>query len=177
MQEKEWFYRRTQDEKQGPVPESAIRAMIDRGELMPPHELWTPGMTEWVRVDRVPDFRPPPAEPGPATPAVAAPTAAVAPAAPAAGANTIGGAIGVLSCIGLPTGILQIVGGISLFGAKTALEGQGDVEATMVPFLQKLKLFMLMQGIVFLLGLILVAIAFIFYFGAIMAIIAGGLEA
>lgn len=81
----------------------------------------------------------------------------------------LGGGLSILSCIGIPQGVLMIIGGIALLGGKTALEGVGGVDAAVIPYLEKMRLFMQMQGWIYILGLLLGGIILIFYFGVILA--------
>jgi hypothetical protein len=85
----------------------------------------------------------------------------------------IGGVLGVLSCIGIPTGVLTIVAGAGLLGAKTALESVREVDASLATFFNKLKLFVMMQGVVYIIGFALTVLLVVFYFSVIMAAIAG----
>jgi hypothetical protein len=76
------------------------------------------------------------------------------------------GVFNVLTCIGLIHGVLLIFASIGLLGARSALDG-ARVDATMLPFLQKLKTFMVMTGwtyivafIVFVIGVAIYAVFF-----------------
>ena len=81
----------------------------------------------------------------------------------------IGGGLSILSCIGIPQGVLMVIGGIALLGGKTSLEGVGGVDVAVLPYLQKMRLFMQMQGWIYILGLLLGGLILIFYFGVILA--------
>ena len=80
----------------------------------------------------------------------------------------IGGVLSILSCIGIPQGVLMVIGGIALLGGKTALQGVGSVDAGILPYLRKMRLFMQMQGWIYIMGLLLGGIILIVYFGVIM---------
>lgn len=187
-----WFFRRDDGEQQGPLSTDEIRSMLDRGELEPGDWVWSEGMADWRRVDQVPELGPAPAGSPPSADTPIAPIGA----APAGTAGTrvalppgllgwmsflsivtiIGGAFSVLSCFGLPAGILTIIAGVSLYGARTALEALGQADAELEPFLGKLKMFMLMQGIAIIVNFVLMALGIILYFGVIMAALAGAGE-
>jgi len=185
----EWFYRRTSDERQGPVTVEKIRSLIAAGELQPDHEVWCPGMTHWSRIADVAELRMP-AVPAPVgTPVPALPgVAAVAPTGTVSGLpeglmgwmtfvavmTLISGALSIMSCFGAPTGILMVIAGVSLLGAKSALEPLASIDPAMLPFLNKLKTFMVMHAIVYILGLLIMAVLFTIYFGVIMAALASG---
>jgi hypothetical protein len=81
----------------------------------------------------------------------------------------IGGGLSILTCVGIPQGVLMVIGGIALLGGKTALEGVTSVDAAILPYLQKMRLFMQMQGWIYIMGLLLGGLILIFYFGIIMA--------
>lgn len=182
----EWFYRRTSDERQGPVTVEKVRALIAMGELQPDHEVWHPGMTRWSRIEQVAELEAPPAQPPGAAPAPALP--GTAPAGTVAGLpkgllgwmtfvavmTLISGVLSTVSCLGAPTGILMVIAAVSLLGARSALEPLGSVDPALLPFLNKLKTFMVMHGIVYILGLLIVAVLFAVYFGVIMAALASG---
>ncbi len=81
----------------------------------------------------------------------------------------IGGGLSILSCIGIPQGVLMVIGGIALLGGKSALEGVGAVDVAVLPYLQKMRLFMQMQGWIYILGILLGGLILILYFGVILA--------
>jgi len=88
--------------------------------------------------------------------------------------TVLGGALNVLSCIGIPFGVLMIVGGVALYGARNVLLGIRTVDPALEPFFRKLKTYMLMTGIVFVLSVVFAAVMIIVYFGVIMAALAHG---
>ena len=77
----------------------------------------------------------------------------------------IGGAINCISIIGIIWGVLMIAAGAALWSGKAILEGMHGVDPAWVPFLEKLKLFMMLTGITYILGLVLGVLIVIFMLG------------
>jgi len=189
----QWYYRTTDGNQVGPIDENALRALIERGELQPGQLVWRQGFAGWLPLEQVPELSRPIA-PTPLASAAPAPPAPVEQDAgvPQGGSpatlppgllgwmtfvgvmTLISGALSILSCVGLPSGVLLVVAAVSLFGARSALEQPGTLDAHAAPFLNKLKTFFVMQGLVYIIGLLIAVVVFMVYFGVIMAAIAGG---
>ena len=86
----------------------------------------------------------------------------------------IGGGFNVLTCVGIPFGVLMIVGGVALWGARNVLLGIREVDPALEPFFRKMKTYMLMTGIGYLLGIVITIVMVIVYFGVIVAALASG---
>lgn len=160
----QWYYQK-EGERSGPVTVGAVRAMLARGDLTPDTAVWCDGMQEWQPVRRVAEFTAEDVVAG----RLPAPQGLSGWMMFLGVITIVSGALAVLSCFGIPTGVLTIIAGASLIGARTALDGLGQVPAEMMPFLQKIKTFVVMQSIVFIVGIVLTALIFIFYFSVIMA--------
>ncbi len=78
-------------------------------------------------------------------------------------ANIIMGIIQCLSCFGLPMGILTIIAGAALISARSALSQMKSVDPTMGLFLAKLRTYMVIMSIFFLISLLMLVAAIIFY--------------
>ena len=83
------------------------------------------------------------------------------------------GAIQILTCLGAIQGILLVIAGVAVLGARTALEAVDDVDAALAPFFAKLKTVFVMTGIGYIVTVAILALVFLLYFGVIMAAIAG----
>ncbi len=85
----------------------------------------------------------------------------------------LAGVLNILSCVGIPSGVLMLIGGIALMGAKTSLEAVREVNPTLLPFFLKLKTFMVTTGWVYILTLILLALGLLFWGGVMMTALLG----
>ena len=83
------------------------------------------------------------------------------------------GAIQILTCLGAIQGILLVIAGVAVLGARTALEAVDDVDAALAPFFAKLKTVFVMTGIGYIVTVAILALVFLLYFSVIMAAIAG----
>jgi hypothetical protein len=83
------------------------------------------------------------------------------------------GAIQILTCLGAIQGILLVIAGVAVLGARTALEAVDDVDPALAPFFAKLKTVFVMTGIGYIVTVAILALVFLLYFGVIMAAIAG----
>ncbi|RMF71790.1 MAG: hypothetical protein D6738_13125 [Acidobacteria bacterium] len=81
----------------------------------------------------------------------------------------LSGVLSVLSCVGIITGVLMLVAGISLLGARSALDGIHATDPATWQFLAKLKTFLVATGWTYILGLIVAALVFMLWGGAIIA--------
>lgn len=88
----------------------------------------------------------------------------------------IGGALNCLSCINLPFGILMLLGGVALFGAKGLLKDMTTVDAPTARFLEKLKSAAQFIGIGFIVMLVVVALLMLVYFSFFVAVIVAALQ-
>lgn len=166
--ENQWYYARQGADRQGPVPESEIRLLIAQGQLHGTDLLWRDGLPAWVPLNTLAEFQATPSSP-------AAPFAEPAGLVPVPsglrGWMTFGGILNilmgisyVLSCFGLPIGIVQIIAGAALISASSMLDRLPGVSPEIVPFLQKLRTFFLMTGVVVLLGIALAVLMLVTMF-------------
>lgn len=86
--------------------------------------------------------------------------------------NILVGVFGILSCFGIITGVLTLIAGIAILGARSALDSVATIEATLWPFFDKFKLFVQMLGWSYLVGIIIGALILLFYGAVIFAAIA-----
>lgn len=84
------------------------------------------------------------------------------------------GAIQILTCVGAIQGVLLVIAGVAVLGARTALESVDGVDPALAPFFAKLKTVFVMTGIGYIVTVAIFALIFLLYFGVIMAAIAGG---
>ncbi len=54
--ERQWYYE-TEGEQRGPIPESVVKDMLERGALTAETLLWAEGIGEWTPVARISTFR------------------------------------------------------------------------------------------------------------------------
>ena len=192
--DKLWYYAVSgSSEKQGPIPEDQIRALIQSGELHPNDLVWSDGMANWTALAQVTELQG-------AAPADAPPSAPMAKAFPATTQvatggpsgipqglegwmtfvgvmSIIGGVFNCLSCVGIIWGVFMIIAGTSLLGAKNALGLATGIPADLAPFFDKLKTSMQMTGIFYIISIVGMVIWFIFFFGGMMsALSAAGLQ-
>lgn len=192
--DKLWYYAVSgSSEKQGPIPEDQIRALIQSGELHPNDLVWSDGMSNWTALAQVTELQtaaptdaPPPAPMAKAFPA----TAQVATGGPSGipqglegwmtfvgVMSIIGGVFNCLSCVGIIWGVFMIIAGTSLLGAKNALGLATSIPADLAPFFDKFKTSMQMTGIFYIISIVGMVIWFIFFFGGMMsALSAAGLQ-
>jgi hypothetical protein len=181
-----WFYARGQ-EKSGPIPEPELRSLMVSGAVSGQDLAWTEGMPNWAPLSSIPELQQAAATPAPAPSPVAAPDPGRAAGALPVGLigwmtfvgviNIVYGALSCLSCFGVLSGIFMIIGGSALLGAKNLLAGVANVDMALLPFFGKLKTFVQMTGIMYLITLILIVVVTIIYAGVIAAIVAGGMRA
>lgn len=178
-----WFYaHQGTSDKKGPVPEETIRLMMTSGELKPADLVWSEGMGNWAPLSSVAELQARAAAPV-ATTAFPAPAAAAPQAAPVASVvpaglagwttfvgvmNIIGGIFQCIGCITLIVGIPMIMSGAALLAAKNLLPTlQGD--ASLAAFLEKVKKFMVMTGMVYILGFVFFIVVIVINIGMIAA--------
>lgn len=162
-----WYHSKDRTERHGPVSTDELRDMIRRGALPPDTLVWREGMTDWASAAEQPELQ--------STEPSTQPAAGSIPAnfggwLRFVGITSIG--IGVLycaSCIGVLWGILLIVAGTSLLGARSALDQISDVPAPFIPFLHKLNTFFVVTGLTYIIILAGAALVLIFYGGFMIA--------
>jgi hypothetical protein len=196
--ERMWFYAKG-SERKGPLPEAELRTLIQKGDVSSNDLAWTEGMSNWAPIYSLPDLAGGTAAPAPEpvqhTPVpaqqVASHSAAFSPAASSdqvalpdglagwtgfVGIITIvSGVFNALSCIGVLFGIFQIIAGVALMGAKTALVGVDTVPASLDGFFQKMKTFMQMTGIFYIVMLVMMVIFVALYATIFAAAISGAM--
>ncbi len=167
-----WYYTTGGKDQRGPVPEPDLRALIESGGLARSELVWTEGMAAWEPVAKRAEFAAAPI-PGPAAgdAPTAAPAAQVVPVAAAVQAgekppapfggwlgfvgvmNILGGSLLAFTCVGIPMGILMILAGGALFGAKNALERIPSPPGDYAPVLAKFRTYFVLTGVLLLLHL------------------------
>ena len=85
----------------------------------------------------------------------------------------ISGAFYCLGCIWIIVGIPTIIAGSALLAAKNAIANIGVVDSSLNVFFGKLKSFMHLTGIVYIIGFIAGIVFLVLYFSVIVAAIAG----
>ena len=180
-----WFYAQGTN-RQGPVPESEIKALIASGNLSMTDLAWTEGMVNWAPISALPTLHaatsaslPADNNVAPVTPQ-AEPSGAAATESPAAAEhavpeslagwlgfigviNIVWGIITCLTCIGIITGVFLVLSGVALMGARTALQGIRSISPDLVPFFDKLKTYATMTGVLYIIGLVGGVLFFVFY--------------
>jgi hypothetical protein len=167
--DKFWFYAQGAN-RQGPVPENEIKSLIASGQLSANDLAWTDGMANWLKIGSISELYPrapvaPPTPPAPSSPSVSAVAAHthVHRGLPEGLLNWMGfvgviniitGILSCLTCVGILTGAFLVAAGASLMGARTALVSVNAVPAELAPFFEKFRSFLLMTGIVFIVGLV-----------------------
>ena len=173
----QWYYARKSEARQGPVSEKEILDLIQRGALTLEDLVWKEGMSDWVAAGSMPGWfstagSPPPSMPVAAATATTYPNGLLGWLTFNGVMNIIFGVFGCLSCVGIPTGILMLIGGVALTGARTALERGPTVSPEWMPFLEKLRTFLIMSGVVYILtliGFLVAAVMYVLFFGFFMA--------
>ena len=180
--DKLWYYTQgASQEKKGPVPEAEIKSLVAAGQIQINDLLWTDGMANWVPLSALPQLQS--SSPSPATAPVASPGAMLSRMPVPEGLTgwmtfmavmtIIMGVFQCLNCIGIVIGIPTIIAGTALLAAKNAIANVGAVDASLNVFFSKLKSFMQLTGIVYIIGFIVGIVLFVLYFGVIVAAIAG----
>jgi hypothetical protein len=136
----QWYYGSPAGQS-GPVEEHQLRQMIAAGQLVPETLVWRDGMTDWVRLDAVPElsspqagsYGPPQAYPG-------YPPGYYPPAAPTNGlaiASLVCGILAVMSChvgglMGLPAVICGHMALSAIRNSAIPMGGRGMAIAGLV---------------------------------------------
>lgn len=175
--ERLWYYTQGSEQK-GPIPESEFRARVQRGEIAL-HELaWTSGMPNWEPISSRPELRWRPSEAVAGESAAVSPTASASPAVrseavPSFGpwltivgvANILTGILLVLTCIGIPLAVLQIIAGTALFSARTLLNVAPTAPVEIAQALTRFRTYFFMTAIVFLIQAAVALAALLFNIG------------
>ena len=154
-----WYWRRNPSEKVGPRSAEEVRAALVAGLLEPGHEVWREGWDAWARIADVEEFR---GVTAPARPAAAPPPGMAVPDGLRGWMSFVGvmnvllGLFLLVTCVGVIRGILALVAGFAVLGARTALDAaSGRIDPALLPFLGKLKTFFIAQGLAYALVLVL----------------------
>ena len=174
--EKMWYYAQGGKEKQGPVSEAQIKAMVADGQLQASDLVWAEGMASWTAISSTPEFQD--------TPVVIVPVKDPnsLPAGLLRWMNFVGvctiiwGVFSCLSCFGIINGVFMIISGTALVGARTALINCKTIGNELQPFFQKLKTFFVMTGVMYVIMIVMTALIFVFYFAVIVAALGGVLH-
>ena len=182
--DKLWYYTQgASQEKKGPVPEAEIKSLAADGQIHATDLLWTDGMANWAPLSTLPQLQS--SSPSVATTPATSPDAMFNQMPVPEGltgwmtfvavTTIILGALMLLSC-NIIVAIPMIIAGSLLLGAKNALSEVSVMDASLFPFFNKLKSFMIASGIIGLINLVtlvFIAILLTLYFSVIMAAIAG----
>ena len=180
--DKLWYYTQgASQEKKGPIPEAEIKSLAADGQILATDLLWTDGMTNWAPLSALPQLQS--SSPSVATALTASPIATLNQMPIPEGLTgwmtfiavmtIISGVFYCLGCIWMIVGIPTIIAGSALLAAKNAIANVGAVDASLNVFFSKLKSFMQLTGIVYIIGFIVGIVLFVLYFGVIVAAIAG----
>jgi len=159
--DKLWYYTQgASQEKKGPVPEAEIKSLAADGQIRANDLLWTDGMANWAPLSALPQLQSP--SPSTAVTPTASPIATLNQMPIPDGLtgwmtfmgvmNIVGGIVSCLTCIGVIWGVFMIIAGTSLLAAKNAIASMTYVPSELSFFFGKLKSFMLMSGIVSIIG-------------------------
>jgi len=191
--ERMWYYAMPGGDKKGPVGEAEIKVLTAEGKVKPADLVWSEGMQNWTPLSQVsalggtPETPPAesaaavsphvPTQPMPAS-IESAPASVMMPEGLTGWMGFVGvmlivfGVLSCLSCFGIVTGVLMIIAGTSVMGAKNLLAGMNRVDPAMLPFFLKLKTFFLMSGVMYILSLVMTVVVLVFYFSIIVGAIA-----
>lgn len=189
--DKAWYYVVNGKDKAGPVSEMELKNLIQQGQVTPTSLVWSEGMADWQPANQVSGLigmstsgtTPTPVAPvqsrTAAQPSASAPSysASYGVTGPSVPQGLIGWTkfIGVLSilhgiltclgCITIPLGILMIIAGNAALNSCKSLQSMTSVDSATAAYLQNMKKFMLMWGIVAIVGVVLTVISIPFYIG------------
>lgn len=173
--EKQWYYTVNQSERQGPVSQADLTAMIREGRVQGNDLVWADGMGDWQPATQVAEL----AEAFGGAGAVAAAPIAAAPGAAGAAVGPAGlpeGLVGWMNFVGIFTvisgvlnlcnlliGIFMIIAGMALLGARTALLELPRIDPAMNLFFDKFRTFLKMMGIFYIVGIVFSVIVMVVY--------------
>lgn len=155
-----WYYVRAGGERQGPVPREEIQRLASAGELAPADLVWAEGMSDWMPLSTVAELQPQPVLTMPGQTLVPEPPPSAVPAGLRGWTSFVGvmnilSGIGLIfSCVGMLPGIFLVAGGAALLAANTALADVSAVSPGLVPYLRKIRVFMTMMGVTFIVSVI-----------------------
>ncbi|MCO5067444.1 MAG: DUF5362 family protein [Kiritimatiellae bacterium] len=173
-----WYYTVGGTEQRGPVEESEFFSLIRSGQIAPTELVWTQGMPAWMPLREHPALQP--LIPNAATPPPSAPSPNSRPQslplptfdgwlAFIGIASIIGGALLVLTCVGIPIGVLMIFAGSAALSAKSALSDPHPTPEQLAVGHAKLRTFFILTGVVLILKLFGFLIFFLNLGGALVA--------
>lgn len=168
--EKLWFYASPEgSSKVGPIPQNELQRLIAQGIVTREYLVWTEGMADWRKLSEIPSLISEPAASVAGHPPTVAPLRSLSAAIPSGLGgwmtfvgvmHIVLGILSVLSCFGLINGVLMIVGGIALLGARSALLPAQSESSDWSTFFSKLHTFILMNGIQYILLIVMMVIYF-----------------
>ena len=168
--ERMWYYAKSgSSQKEGPISENDLKSIISTGQLTSRDLVWSEGMKNWVTLDHVPELAPPGTiRPAPVVEAVLLNSSAGdLPAGLTSWMQFVGivnvvlGVISCLTCFGIITGVFMIIGGSALMKAKGLLLMVDRIPPSLTPFLEKLKTFIMMMGIMYILTIVLFGVGLV----------------
>lgn len=163
--DKLWYYTIGARQQRGPISENELCARIQSGEVAPSELAWTDGMAGWTAIGTLSEFQsfipPTPNFPSSAPSYVASVPSFGGWLAFVGILNVVGGALLTVTCIGIPMGILMILSGTALLGAKSALEKMGETPPEFAPALAKFRTYFVLTGVIFLLNMLGFLLVFI----------------
>lgn len=174
--ERQWYYAIGGRDRQGPIVEEALRDLIRQGRISGSDLLWSEGMQDWTPLHQLPGFA---TADGSPPPAPAAPRVVLSDPVPGFGGwltfvgifNILGGALTVMSCIGLPIGILMVLAGVAALGARSALQQVAVVDPALQPVVEKLRTYFVMTGWIYILHVVLFLLVLLLSAGVIVALL------
>lgn len=132
--DKEWYYTIDQSDQQGPISEDELKHLYAQGTIKKTDLIWKNGMTDWVAAGTWPAFGGTGTEnrlPRHSAPSEPLPSGLSGWLTFVGVMNIIVGALNIVSCFGIIFGILMLIAGAALLGAKTALH---QAEMSMPPY-------------------------------------------
>lgn len=180
--DKLWYYTQgPSQEKKGPVSEVEIQSLLASGQIQATDLLWTDGMANWAPLSALPQLQSslpsvatiPVAPPGAMLHQMPVPEGLTGWMTFMAVMTIIMGVFQCLNCIGIIIGIPTIIAGSALLAAKNAIANVNSVDSSLDVFFNKLKSFMRLSGIIYIVSFIVMTVIIILYFGVIVATITG----
>lgn len=173
-----WYFSKDRSERLGPVETDALRGMLRNGSLLPTDLVWSDGMSDWAPAGNQADLQGiMPGQPVATQPMQASESAEQVGLPPhLTGWLHFVGIMSILSgllycatCVGALWGVLLIVGGVALLGARSTLANIRHVPPAFVPFMEKINTFFLVTGITYIIMLVGFLLGMIFYGGILIA--------
>lgn len=162
-----WYYARAgAPNRSGPLPTRLLLAMLGDGTLSPDDLVWREGLPDWVRAGSLPELSP--------DPAPAAPFSRLRHWLTMAGLlGIVTGIGGCLTLVGAVSGVLLIVGGTALLGARSALDATPPLDPAWRPFFDHLARYARATAWALFLGILSTLFFLFFYFGLFSGILTG----